>query len=721
MAKTPNSPQVYTYRNGKKVYLTKQPDQFVVRKTLEEVEKMGIRRGESVSPHSTRVTVTRETLDPIMEEMRRDSVTHHAYTQDENNAEFLITDRIIVTFKAAATDEQLNTFIAKYALLLLEKYSDREFLFQLTNQTNINPLKLVVLINETEGDLIEACEHDLNKRMKTTNVNIPTDAKYQQQWHLHTRLTHAQFDPRSSAECENAWHTLNHYGSADVVIGVTDDGCKLDHADFDSPTKFAQWGYMSGSTLVNRDSVSANPANMYQNLADHGTSCCGVIAAEIDGLLTVGSAAGCRLLPIKWQSTGPSLSISDSKLMTVLNFISDKVDVLSNSWGSTPESNWALNVVAKITQLAQNGGRRGKGIVFLWAAGNENCPIKYSGTIDIPYDDGHDSNWSWQGVNTSSVFENNLVGIPGVIHIAALASTAQRSHYSNYGEGISLCAPSSNSHEYHRMTLPGLGVTTTTGKSTLFTSSFGGTSSATPLTAGIAALVISANPNLTAIEVISVLQRTASKNLNMTAYAKTPPASYDPNPTWDISPVSPYQTGNFKNINHPDGTWSGWFGFGKVDAAAAVAEALRLLSEPVVNGQVITQTASPNLAIPDNNTSGITNTMIITQGGTISGVSVDVNLLHTYIGDLIIRLISPRGTPAILHERHGGSAKNINKTYDVLNAPTLARCVGEPADGNWTLEVIDAAVADTGILQSWTVHIHTGASIGVMLEESPGV
>jgi subtilisin-like proprotein convertase family protein/subtilisin family serine protease len=720
--KTTSAQKVYTYRNGKKVTLTKQPDQFVVRKSIEEVEKMGIHGGESVSPHSTRVTVSRESLDPLMEDMRKDAVTHHAYTQDENNAEFLVTDRIIVTFKAAATDDQLNTFIAKYGLLLLEKYSEREFLFQLTNQTNMNPLKLVVLINESEGELIEACEHDLNKRMKKTNVNIPTDAKYQQQWHLHTRLTHTQFDARSSAQCENAWHTLNHYGSPDVVIGVTDDGCKLDHADFDSPSKFAQWGYMSGSTLVNRDSVSANPANMYQNLADHGTSCCGVTAAEIDGLLTVGASPGCKLLPIKWQSTGPSLSISDSKLMTVLNFISDKVDVLSNSWGSTPESIWAINIVTKITQLAQTGGRRGKGIVFLWAAGNENCPIQYTGTKDIPYDDGHDSNWNWQGVSTSRTFENNLVGIPGVMHIAALASNAQRSHYSNYGEGISLCAPSSNSHEYHRiMTLQGLGITTTTGKSALFTSSFGGTSSATPLTAGIAALVISANPNLTAFEVISILQKTASKTLNMAGYPKTPPASYDPNPTWDISPVSPYQTGNFNNINHPDGTWSGWFGFGKVDAAAAVAEALRLLTGPVVNGQVITQTASPNLAIPDNTASGISNTMVISQGGTIASVNVEVNLLHTYIGDLIVRLISPRGTPAILHDRNGGNTKNINKTFDVQNAPTLARCAGEPSDGNWTLEVIDAAAADIGILQSWTLHIHTGASTGIMLEESPGI
>jgi subtilisin family serine protease len=106
---------------------------------------------------------------------------------------------------------------------------------------------------------------------------------------------------------------------------------------------------------------------MYQSGADHGTSCCGVVAAEIDGALTVGAAPGCKLLPVKWESSGPSLMISDSKMMTVLTFISDKADVLSNSWGSSPEFLFASNVINKITQLAQTGGRR-ESIVFLWAA-----------------------------------------------------------------------------------------------------------------------------------------------------------------------------------------------------------------------------------------------------------------------------------------------------------------------------------------------------------------
>lgn len=717
------SETVYTYRNGKKIYLKKEPDQFVVREKPEELAKKGITRNiEKVSPAATRVTVTSATRDAAMEEMRKEAVTHHAYTLEEGDAEFLITDRILVTFKQPPNNDIVSQFMAKYALLLRNKYSEREYLFQLTDQTGMNPVKLVVTINETEGDLIESCEHDLNKRMTRSDVNIPADAKYLQQWHLHTRLTNAAFDPRSSANCEAAWNLLNHFGSHDVVVALSDDGCKIDHPDFDSVDKFAQWAYMQDENLINRDSVSADPQKMYQAGSDHGTCCSGVIAAEVDGTLTVGAAPGCRLLPVKWESDDFGLFVSDSKMMTVLAFISDKADVFSNSWGSSPRSDFASNVINRISQLAQNGGRRGKGIVFMWAAGNENCPIKFSGNINIPYDRGRDQFGNWRGVKTSKVFQHNLVGIPGVMYVAALASNAQRSHYSNYGEGISICAPTNNVHEYSRLVVTGLGILTTSGETPLFDASFGGTSSATPLTAGIAALVISANPNLNAVEVISVLQKTAKKELNMTVYPKTPPASFDPNPTWDISPVAPFIAGSFSDTGHPDGSWSGWFGFGKVDAAAAVAEAIRLAGgEPVNNNNTITRSASPAKEIPDNDPAGISDVIIINETGTVSFVKVDLDISHTYIGDLVVKLVSPRGTPAVLSERNGGSAKNIVKTFDLQNAPTLSRFKGESVSGNWTLEVTDAAFVDIGILNKWTLHIDTGLFQEINMEDAPGI
>jgi subtilisin family serine protease len=108
---------------------------------------------------------------------------------------------------------------------------------------------------------------------------------------------------------------------------VTDDGCKLDHQDFNSTGKFAAWGYFRGERLVNNTDIDAQPGEMYKSGSNHGTSCAGVIAGEADAVLTVGAAPGCRLLPIQWESDGPFLMISDSKLLTALNFVANKVDV----------------------------------------------------------------------------------------------------------------------------------------------------------------------------------------------------------------------------------------------------------------------------------------------------------------------------------------------------------------------------------------------------------
>ena len=78
--------------------------------------------------------------------------------------------------------------------------------------------------------------------------------------------------------------------------------------------------------------------------------------------------------------------------------------------------------------------------------------------------------------------------------------------------------------------------------------------------------------------------------------------------------------------------------------------------------------------------------ILINNAGTVSAIRVDLDITHSYIGDLIVRLTSPRGTPAILHERNGASAKNIIKSFNLQSTPALSRFNGESANGNWTLE-----------------------------------
>ena len=706
--------RTYTYRDGEQVELEKEPDQFVVRALPDDVAELGIDDAEQVSSGSSRVTVRRTDLEPSMRRARELAPTHHAYRIADTGEEFLITDRVFVTFAEPPAAEQLAEFAGRYGLVQLEEYSPREFLYQVTSHTGMNPVKLIVELTEREP-LVERADHDLNLRASTYQSLPPTDPAYARQWHLHTRRVDPAIDPRSSSRCEEAWAILGHGGLPEVVVGVTDDGCKLDHQDFDSPDKFAGWGYFEGTRLVRRGDADADPAKMYQAGSNHGTSCAGVIAAEADALNTVGAAPGCRLLPIKWESSGRSLFISDSKLMTVLDYVAGRIDVLSNSWGIVPTNLRAPMVRDRIASLAQIGGRRGRGILFLWAAGNEACPIQHDANVDVPYTNGWDQSGAspvWVGVQKARRFRNNLVGVAGVMHVAALASTAQRSHYSNYGTGIELCAPSSNSHRFGRLTVRGLGVTTATGSG--LTDRFGGTSSATPLVAGIAALVISANPELTAVGVASILKRTASKDLVLDAYPRTPPASFDQDTSWDVSPIAPFHLGAFAENGSADGSWSPWFGHGRVDAAAAVAEAVP--AAPARRD--LTLESRPDQPIPDGDATGIEDRIGVDSNGSVEAIRVGVDIVHPWIGDLRVTLLAPDGLAVVLHSRSGSGQDDIKRIFDMTALPALASVIGRPARGDWTLRVQDLARRDTGTLHAWNLDLAVSSEVISVADEA---
>ncbi len=115
------------------------------------------------------------------------------------------------------------------------------------------------------------------------------------------------------------------------------------------------------------------------------------------------------------------------------------------------------------------------------------------------------------------------------------------------------------------------------------------------------------------------------------------------------------------------------------------------------------------VAIPDNNTSGIISTATVTNHGTLTAVSVEVNITHTYIGDLRVVLTMPDGTAITLHNRTGASADNLYKVYDVPQA------VGKDAYGNYTLQVYDLAKLDTGTFDGFTLNLTAGGSTGSVL------
>ena len=119
---------------------------------------------------------------------------------------------------------------------------------------------------------------------------------------------------------------------------------------------------------------------------------------------------------------------------------------------------------------------------------------------------------------------------------------------------------------------------------------------------------------------------------------------------------------------------------------------------------------NPARAIPDNNTTGIRDTIVVAPSFAISSVEVSVNITHTYKGDLIVDLIHS-GTSIRLHNRTGGSADNIIGTYPTTITPnvSLAGFNGAASNGQWFLNVSDRATTDTGTLNQWCLVLR-GAS-----------
>jgi subtilisin-like proprotein convertase family protein len=119
--------------------------------------------------------------------------------------------------------------------------------------------------------------------------------------------------------------------------------------------------------------------------------------------------------------------------------------------------------------------------------------------------------------------------------------------------------------------------------------------------------------------------------------------------------------------------------------------------------QVLTFSSSPALAILDNNTTGVTSTINVPDSITITSVSVNVGITHTYQGDLEVALIGPDNTTVLLHNLTGAGTDNINTTYNITtrSAQALTAFNGKNTAGAWKLRVRDLAAGDGGTVNSW--------------------
>lgn len=587
-----------------------------------------------------------------------------------------ISKEITLQFASDTSEAQINTLAAKFSLDRLSPVVGipHTFIFGVNRQASENPIK----ISNRLMDLPEILTAEPNIIIRQDNLYRPLDKLYPQQWYLQN-AGGKTLGTGSHISVEAAWDVTR--GDRSVVIAIADDGVDLNHPDFQGRGKVvAPYNFQNPNVLPLPESDDEN----------HGTSCAGVAVAEENGTGVVGVAPGCALMPLK--TTG---YLDDQSIEDLFNWaIDNNASVISCSWGAAaiyfPISLRQRAVITKAATL----GRNGKGCVVVFASGNSNRPV--DGTVD-------EKGWENNIFLGKTKWLSGFAVHPDVIGVAATTSLGKKAAYSNWGN-ISVAAPSSNAppgvglEQGYVFTAPallknpeGLGVFTNDRlgaagySSTDFTDSFGGTSSACPVVAGVAGLILSANPDLTALEVREILQQTADKI--------TDP---DPDP----------QLGTKLGIYDSKG-YSQWFGYGKVNAAKAVQAAIARKASP---SQTTSQTTiqgsnTTPINIPDDDPKGVSSLIRITETGTVKEILVTVELNHQFLGDVEIYLQSPGGQQLLLQNRSLGNQTKLQTSYSLLDTPSLKKLLNQPITGLWQLVAIDNAALDTGTLNNWRLQI----------------
>jgi subtilisin family serine protease len=485
---------------------------------------------------------------------------------------------------------------------------------------------------------VELCHPELIRRRRSRQA-------FPQQWHL-KQTTIDGHVINQHANVEAAWVLSDGTGT---IIAVIDDGVDIDHEEFRS----------SGKIIAPRDVGQQNDNPRPRTGDMHGNACAGVACAD-GNFGASGVAPRARLIPIRSNVNLGSQGEADAFVWAAQH----GADVISCSWGPADgefqdPSDPAHQQVVPLpdsTRLAINfaaqNGRNGKGCVICFAAGNGN----------------------------ESVDNDGYASYDQVIAVAACDDLGKKAPYSDFGRAVWCCFPSN--HVFASLT-PGIWTTDRTGGSGYnpgnieegdaagnYTNSFGGTSSACPGAAGVAALVIARNPNLRRDEVRDILRRCCDR----------------------IDAAG----GNYDTTGH-----SAFYGYGRLNARKAVELAL-----PPQPNAIAIRTARQDVPIKDLKTARLSLAIADTQP--VKSLKVTVDIDHTYIGDLVVTLKVPASVSsnrATLHNRTEGSTDNLKRTYDVVNAPALAQYLNKSPAGTWILEVADKEKADTGTIRSFTLEM----------------
>lgn len=139
-----------------------------------------------------------------------------------------------------------------------------------------------------------------------------------------------------------------------------------------------------------------------------------------------------------------------------------------------------------------------------------------------------------------------------------------------------------------------------------------------------------------------------------------------------------------------------------INLSAALARAQEILA-PI--GNRFEKEHTVDKAIPDNDPAGIKSSIEVEAAGKLKGITIALNITHTYIGDLRVLLITPSGVEKILHDREGGFRDNLIIEYASDEMEGLAALTDTEIGGIWTLRVADLSAQDVGQFHKWALRI----------------
>ena len=398
--------------------------------------------------------------------------------------------------KILAADAEKNHFkvTKSYQYDPLLQYVEME------DNANLNALTLANALSESKKYAF--VEVDFLKFLEKYTTNDPF---LNYQWSLNNTGSTQQFNgiPGADMKVFDAWAISN--GSPTVKVAVIDEGVDLAHPD------------LVDNLLPGYDGTNQGSNGAPQGNDAHGTSCAGIIAAKGNNNIGItGIAYNSKIIPVRIAySSGNNWVTSDAWISTCIDWAWNQggADVLSNSWGGGSTSTLINDAISRATTL----GRSGKGSAVLFAAGNNNGSVSYPGS----------------NANVIAVIAMSMCN-----QRKSPSSCDGESFWgSNYGVNADIAAPGVKIYTTDISGAAGY-------RAGDYMETFNGTSSACPNAAGVMALVLSVNPNLTYAQARAILESSCEK---VGGYA---------------------YNGNV--ANQPNGAWSLDLGYGRVNALAAV-------------------------------------------------------------------------------------------------------------------------------------------------------